>query len=732
MRRRLVPICIGILILCVMTWFQATQIPAVKRVRDRVEHLFYDEVLKSLANHFTHSNARIVIVDIDEESISKIGRWPWPRRHMIDLVNHIKDKGAAVLAFDIVFGEEDENPIDMLERLATGPQKQTIDALESLRPLVIGDAQFAQAIKQLQGDVVLGFVFHDDTDEVSRGVLPSPIMSVTDAQGPVKSFARAFANIPVLQESAKSAGFMTGLPDSDGVVRKAPLVARFNNHLYPSLALEAARVYLATPKTTVSYTTHHQEKTVSEIALGEKRILTDEAGQLLIPFKGGAGTFPYLSASKVLKGEIPPNFFDGALVVLGSSSFRFGDLHATPQQPTFPGVEIQATVIDAILSGQTFYVPAFSRDLEIALTVILGLLLAFTLPFLGARGTAIVAATVLVVLVVAYYLAFTKLGMVFAVTASLAQVLVNATFNLGYGLIVEGQRRNELKHLFGQYVPKEYVEIMTEHPERYSDEGSSERLTVLFADIIGFSTLVEKLSAREIRSLLNSFFTPMTQIIFSNKGTIDKYVGDMLMAFWGAPISDPLHVQHALQAALKMRSEVRKLQEEFTSRHLLSIDVGIGINTGDMFVGDMGSEYRKAYTVLGDSVNVASRLEGLVRFYGAPIVVGEATREGQDDFVFRMLDRVRVKGRKTTLTVFELVCLKSDLTQEQAKEIQAHEEALQLYFAQQWSQALSMFKTLSDKYPNAKLYKLFIDRIEKLSKAPAQADWDGAYEWIVK
>lgn len=726
MRKHLIPIGIGIILLCFMTWLQATNNAAVTRIRNRFESLFYAEFLANTTIKATRESPRIVIVDIDEASIAKVGRWPWPRKTMIDLVNQVRTQGAAVIAFDIVFGEADENPVDLLENLARQSDPgdaQTMQALNKLRPLVLSDADFAKVLSEKKVDTVLGFIANNDSTSPSSGGAPVPVAIADPSHSSLITFSRYFSSIPILQDAVGSSGFLTGIPDIDGVIRRAPLIARIGNNIYPSLALQATRAYMEENKIGLD---------VDAVKVGKATIPTDEAGQIIIPFDFNEPRYSRVHASELLAGIFPKDIFQGALVFVGSSSFRFGDLHATPLSGVFPGVDIQAIIAESLVSGRSLYTPSWARTAEVIFTVILGLLLALLLPFLGTLGTVVVVILALIALVGIYAYFFMALGMVFAVTASMLQVSVNGIFNLAYGFVSEGSRRKELKSLFGQYVPQEHVEMMIEHPESYSGKGKSANLTVLFADIIGFTSIVQRLSAEETSSILNQFFTPMTKIIFQNHGTIDKYVGDMLMAFWGAPIADAQHVKHALTSALAMRVEVKALKADFKARGLPEIEIGIGINTGDMFVGDMGSEFRRTYTVLGDAVNLASRVESLARYYGVHVIVAEATTANQDEFVFRLLDRVRVVGRSVGVEIYELVSLKSDLTKEQESEIEANEHALRLYFAQDWENAKAAFTSLSQQYPDAKLYKMFLDRIDQLSKSEMPADWDGVYQWASK
>lgn len=310
----------------------------------------------------------------------------------------------------------------------------------------------------------------------------------------------------------------------------------------------------------------------------------------------------------------------------------------------------------------------------------------------------------------------------------LGLVLALAVLNLAFGYLNEARQRGRLKDMFGQYVPPTLVEQMVRAPGRFSTAGESREMTVLFADIRSFTTLSETLTPGELKGLLNQFFTRMTRIIFERHGTIDKYVGDMIMAFWGAPLPDPDHALHATEAALEMLGAVESLRPELAAQGLPEISIGIGINTGVMNVGDMGSEFRRAYTVIGDAVNLGSRIEGLTKFYGAGLVIGEATRAQLGSFVCRRLDRVRVKGKTQGVEVYEPLCREDKAEPALRLEIERHHRALELYWAQQWDESCAEFEALHARAPQTRIYALYLERIDELRRRPLPADWDGVYD----
>jgi adenylate cyclase len=299
--------------------------------------------------------------------------------------------------------------------------------------------------------------------------------------------------------------------------------------------------------------------------------------------------------------------------------------------------------------------------------------------------------------------------------------------NMVYGYLFETRRKDELKIMFGQYVPEKHINEMLLSGDNFGLSGDDREMTVLFADIRGFTTLSESLSASQLKELLNAVFTPLTEIIFKNSGTIDKYVGDMIMAFWGAPLNDTEHASHALTAALDMQQAITQLHVEFSTRDWPTVNIGIGLNTGMMSVGDMGSQFRRSYTVLGDSVNLASRIEGLTKYYGVKIMVSEDTQHNQPDFVFRQLDRVRVKGKKKGITIFEVVCRQSEASIELQHDIELNQKAIDYYLNQSWEKSNELFTLLHHAHPEVKLYTLYLERLAEFQHTPPPHDWDGVF-----
>lgn len=739
LKKRRLPVIVGLLLVVIFIALKVFPNSVSDSLHLSLDNYIYDSSLKldiSKIVKLPEGLESIVIVDIDENSLKKIGHWPWSRDKLALLTNSIREAGAIVMAFDILFPDTPTNPVDeILSRIneTNALDPKSVSAIANLKLDFDYDELFR---KSLSGeDSILGFLLNDNIEVSSAASLPSPLETVEDlGSTSLIELRRHVGNLSKLQEQAKNGGFITAIPDDDGIIRSAPLVLGFENKIYPSLALEAARLTLLMDRSAVriKWGEIAGVKVVDGVYFGEKLIPTDESGRILIPFHGKDSSYRHVSAADVMSGKANKGLLKNAIVFVGSTAFGLSDFHATPVNPVFPGVDVHGYLTEGILTGQLIRAPYFGSLIELLMILTIGLALALLLPFLDALWMVLCFFASLVLIFLVYGFLFRFHNVLISVSLPLVLSFCEIGFNLTYGMLFEFRRRSQLKNLFGQYVPQEIVERMSEHPELYSMDGTSERLTVLFADVVHFTSVSESLSPQQIRMLLNRYFTPMTKIILDSDGTIDKYVGDMIMAFWGAPVKDKDHVRHALESALKMQKEAERLGPEFIKDGLPVIKMGIGLNTGVMSVGDMGSEYRRAYTVLGDSVNTASRIEGLTRFYGLDIAVGEDTRKGQDDFVFRLIDRVKVKGREEALEIFELVKTKEEASPELLLQIEKHERAMQLYFNQKFDDASKIFQDLLNDGGNTTLYNLLLDRIKRFKDELPPKEWDGATEWTKK
>lgn len=723
------PFILGIILLMLALWLQVTSIGLVRHFITRLENLAYDLQLRAyLLTQPKQWDNSIAIVDIDDISLSKEGRWPWPRLKVANLVDNLQKAGAVVVAFDMIFPEKQDNIADEVydEFKKAHLANPTLNELfQKISPEFDHDGLFAASLSRI--DAVLGISFLPNSQ--TQGLLPAPVMELKTPQEKRLGFIEPegyLANIPVLQTMAKQAGFINVFPDEDGVIRRVPVLLNYQDKLYPSLALEAVRLYLLSKIKLI--TAHYGDEIRLEgLQVGDHIVPTDAEARVIIPFRGQSFTFPFYSATDVLNNRIPPGALTGKIVFIGTSATGQGDLKATTIQSIFPGVEIQATIADGILTDNFSYKPAWALGAEISLTVLLGLIFIFLFPYLGPRflGLFIVGIPIIMTFSNAYLWEIT--GLIITIFIPMSFCVILALVNLLYGYIFETRKREKLRDMFGQYVPAKHIDEMLTSTTELGLSGEDRELTVLFADIRNFTTISEALTATQLKEMLNEFFTPMTEIIFKYHGTIDKYVGDMIMAFWGAPLKDKFHAKHAINAALSMQHAVTKLKTVFANKGWAEINIGIGLNTGLMSVGDMGSKFRRNYTVLGDSVNLASRIEGLTKYYGAKIIVTEFTQAGQNHFVFRKLDRVRVKGKKHGVEIYEPLGHVKNFSPVLMKKVQKYHLALEYYFNQQWDNSLELFTELAQKNPHEKLYQLYLHRIQDFKINPPPADWDGIY-----
>ncbi len=393
---------------------------------------------------------------------------------------------------------------------------------------------------------------------------------------------------------------------------------------------------------------------------------------------------------------------------------------------------MNATIADGLLKNNFPNKPAWGLGAETLLIFILGLSLVLLFPYLGPRILTLLIFLIPVLLVAADNWLLRNMGLIFSVLIPIVLAVFLAMMNIMYGFLFESRRREQIKEIFGQYVPEKHIDEMLKSKTSYGLRGEDREMTVLFSDIRSFTTLSEGMSASQIKDMLSDFFTPMTEIIFKHSGTIDKYVGDLIMAFWGAPLKDKRHAEHAISAAIDMQKEVARLKPILAEKNWPEINIGIGLNTGMMSVGDMGSKFRRNYTVLGDAVNLASRVESLTKYYGVNIMVTAATQASQKKFVFRLLDRVRVKGKNESVELYQVICRQLELTEELRKEIELSDAAVNLYFNQHWEQAKAIFESLNTSYPDVKLYPFYLKRIAEFVLTPPPTDWDGVYTHLSK
>lgn len=601
---------------------------------------------------------RIVIVDIDEKSLAKIGRWPWPRAAVAALIERLVTvHGVAAVGLDLVFAEaQDDADRRLIERLRRDARFASVAGpLASVARTLDHDMQLARALADRP--VVLGYYFTSDRGGLASGQLPEPVYDGQDLRSLGYHTTRwdgYGANIATLQAPAHGSGFFNPYVDPDGVVRQLPLFAEYKGQVYESIDIAILRTYLgnAPLELTADGVTLHG-------ASGKVRIPATSNLLALVPFGGrggpSAGRFRYVSAADVLDGRIEPDSLRGRIVLVGTSAPGLTDLRATPVSEVYPGVEIHASMLAGALDGTVRTRPTASARYDLAALALTGIGLSFMLPAVGPFGVVLLSTLAALSLLAWNGVAFSNLNWVLPVAGGLMLVLGLCVLNLVAGYFVEGRNRRAMLGLFGEYVGPQLVEQMARDPRSVRTDGGDKDLTILFADIRGFTRVAETMQSTQLREYLNAFLTAMTDVIHRHGGTVDKYIGDAVMAFWGAPVDDALHADHAVAAALAMQDEVLRMSAEFVQRGWPPLAIGIGLNTGVVRVGDMGSRARRAYTVIGDAVNLAARFEGLTKQCAAGIVTGEATMRAAVNHHFREIGRVPVAGRQESVRAFEPV-----------------------------------------------------------------------------
>ena len=709
------------------------EIPRLSQPNHRLNAIIYDGFL-NLKNHENRQHARVIMIDIDEKSILNEGRWPWPRNKMAKLIQTLSSNGVVSIALDIVMSEPEKNhAVGLLEKIEEENLEQVPpgfnEVLNQIKPEVDNDSVLATTLQET--NVVLGFLFHYDHD-IKKGTLPEPLQDESGqdyiaSQYQLKQFNGYNGSYKLFTNASKQSGFVTNVPDFDGVVRRGVLLAGFNDKIYPSLALQTVKDYLLIDNISLITRDKGHQKAITGINLDGKIIPVCDDAQLMIPYYGPPGTFDYYSATDILQNKIEPHNLEGSIAVIGSSMILLSDLHESPVSTVFPGVEIQGSIISGILDDYVVSYFGWDTSNRLLLLLSLGLILSIVFPYIRITYKLVVMFMAISAVIIGTYSLFVYQNLFIEPAPLIYLMLLIAFANYAYEFYLERRQKAKINNLFGQYVPEAYVKQLVDNPEDSTMEGSTRTMTVFFADIRSFTTISEKLDAAGVKKLLNTFFTPLTEIIFNHKGTIDKYVGDMIVAFWGAPIKDDLHCKNAIDASLTIFEKLDEINQHMNEQGLPSVSIGIGLGTGKMNVGDMGSKFRRSYTVLGDIVNIASRLQDLTKFYQQDILVTEETKLGYDDVLWRFVDKVAVKGREAALSIYAPICYLNDADEKMIQEMDEFNDALTHYFNQNFERSLLAFEVLNKTYPEVYLYELYMSRSKVFLSEPPPSDWSGVY-----
>ena len=716
-------------------------------VLQRLDDIIYDARLRAAMT--SDLDERIVIVDFDEKSQAAFG-WPWSRKKLAELSDELFVRQKIALAgFDIVFLESDESSgLTRLQQLASHELREQAGfaaEVARLRNTLDYDALFA---KSLQGrPAVLGYYFTSDREGHQSGILPAPIASGLAAPASFAGFTHwdgYGANIAEIADAAPVAGFFNSITDRDGVTRSLPLIAEHAGKPYEALALAMFRQIAGQPAIAGRFASEpvgpHAYGGLESILLHKDAktfsIPVDERGAVLLPFRGFGGArgggYRYVSAADVLNKRLPAGELENKIVLVGTTAPGLFDLRVTPVSETYPGVEMHANLLSGLLDGRIAVRPSYAPGYEVLTVLAAGLALAFVLPLLNALSAVLFSCGVAAAVVSLNFWLYLAHGMVLPLASALLMTIVAFALNMSYGYFVESRSKRELALLFGSYVPPELVDEMLKKPDSYSMKAVNKELTVVFCDMRGFTQIAEQMGPLQLQALLNGVFTRLTALIRRQRGTIDKYRGDCVMAFWGAPVEMADHANLAVRTALQMVDEVRAWSAKHRPADGLQVGIGVGINTGSMCVGDMGSEIRRSYTVIGDAVNLGARLEGLTTFYGVDVVVSEATRQQANEFIWQELDKVRVKGKEQAVAIFWPMAEAQQFTSRQAAELTRWNEFLKTYRRQDWDNCNTMIRSLQAMDATKYLYQLYADRVASMRLLPFNPEWDGATSFETK
>ena len=727
---------------------------------DTLERLSFDWRI-GISAADVQKNHDIVIIDIDRDSLRSLGDWPWRRDLLAQMLDQLFDKyDARLAAFSFSFPTANNSAMllsdDIRDRLLADEDISSIEKyrltsrFKDIEESLSYDKQLVEAIK---GNLVfLGYLF-DETGRVQAS-LPAAAKFYSDENSsqeiPLNKIRQATAKWPLLRgysgnirnilTAATGAGHITRHVDSDGQVRSIPLFAKNSGRYYKSLALAILQRSEGVYSSDLPLLIHQDGNKIDEVAIGRYRTHMDSSGGFYLNYMGPGGrnsnleseknaVFRYVSAVDVINGDVSKKFLKGKICIIGSSSEQLNDLHSTPLNPELPGAELIATQLANIIDGRTLFRPSSAHLTEIVLLAIVSLSLAVAFVFVGPLLSFIfsmLAASGFVYLAIKqWHISFE----VFHLMPPLLSITGLFLFNALSGFVLERRSSRRLKNTFGHYVPPELAKRIG---SKINMEGESREISVLFSDIFDFTSISEGYTPEDLTKLMNRMLTGQTRMIYSHSGTVDKFIGDAVMAFWNAPLDDENHAQNSVYAALDMQKNIQQLSEELQKEGRPAIRLGIGICSGPASVGNMGSEQRVAYTALGDTVNAASRVEGLTRYYQVPILVADTTRKlCGDNIIFRPIDIVQVKGKTHSLAIYEPLGEADLLPITFVQELEIYEKMFASYINGDFETALSYLRQFGKSQPDDLLVPVYEKRLQEMIKNPPE-NWDGVRVFSTK
>jgi adenylate cyclase len=684
------------------------------------DNMIYDFLLRSRGD--TPVSGQVVLVDIDEKSLAKLGQWPWPRYRLTLMLGQLRQAGVKAVVMDMLLAEPDRTSPVLLERQfkeELGSEVSFAGLPEALRD---NDQSLAKMLSR--GPFVLSYYFDfGGTEKRAACSLPASPFSEAGRPGAVAPAEAAMkatnvlCPLPALLQSATAVGFMNTIPDSDNVIRRLPLVIAYDGAVYPSLALAGAmRALGATGRELVSAEAGLKALKLTGASFGEKTIPLDGRGMILLNYRGPGGIYPRISASDVLAGTVDKAALEGKTVIFGSTAVGMQDIRATPLDRATPGAEIQATLVDMILANDYILRPDWAPALEFALVLAMGLLSAGLLS--RAKGLWLIATLAGLGVAMWYGAALTLKTHKFFIQPlyPLAVLVLNFVLLTVFKFWREERQRRFIHSAFAHYLSPKVVDQIVASPDKLNLTGEEREISILFSDIRGFTSISEKLAPTQLVNLLHEYLTPMTHAVTERLGTLDKYIGDAIMAFWNAPLDVPNHRAQALTAGLGMLTELGKLNVVFQEKYGQTLKIGVGMNCGFVRVGNFGSQDLFSYTIIGDNVNLCSRLEGLTKYYGLTNIAGEGMiHPSTGGFHFQEVDSVLVKGKHEPVTIYTVMY--PDERDRRGEELDLADKALAGYKTRDFAAALALYADLETRF-GAPLYSLYKQRCQTLIATP--------------
>ncbi|MDY6831859.1 MAG: adenylate/guanylate cyclase domain-containing protein [Thermodesulfobacteriota bacterium] len=695
---------------------------------------------------------RVVLAAIDEKSLKQEGRWVWPRTKIAALVDKLSEKGARVIAFDVGFFEpESSEVVRTIGRIQAASKDNALrnkrfdDYLATLKNQSDNDRILVEAIKRSRATVVLGFFFQmnpEDALHITEAEIETHTRQIAGGRYTIERFssdrareawlyrvAAPQSNIQAISEAASYAGYFNKLADPDGVVRRMTMVMQFNNTLYAPLSLKAAGAYLEEPLSI----TVEEDYGVASLMLGDLSIPVDERGDLLINYRGPEKTFPHIPVTDILNDTVDEGLIRDKIVLVGATAIGIHDECVTPVAKVFPGPEVHLNVIDSILSEDFLFHPAWAALFDLLVIIGGGMLLAYVLLKTSALPGGLAMAAMFGGYLWLCQFFFTHMGWILNMVYPLCVFLAIYVFVTSYKYLSEEGQKKFIREAFSKYLAPEVVNQLISSPQKLVLGGERREITAFFSDVQGFTGISEKLAPEELVDLLNDFLTEITDIILQYKGAVDKFEGDAVIAFFGAPNELPNHPEAACLACIDIQKRMVELRAKWRGQGKPELKVRIGLYSGPAVVGNMGSRNRMDYTMMGDTVNTAARLEGVNKIYGTYTMAGQPTYEAAADALFaRELDAVTVVGKKKPVAIYEILGRRGEVDETVVKTTEAYAKGLTAYRQRRWDQAVTWFKEALAVTPDDGPSLTMIRRCEAYAENPPPEDWNGAFSMMTK